>query len=91
MHIPTSLVVVAAEATVSDEDVKVGSTFRRSCFDDSVRPVCNSKEVEGGKGAIGSFDAQTFFVIYGWIDDGSGRHQCPVQLLVRWKDAGEQQ
>ena len=40
MYIPTSLVVVAAEATVSDEDVK----------------VANSKEVEGGKGATGSLD-----------------------------------
>ena len=40
MHIPTSLVVVAAEATDSDEDVK----------------VANSKQVEGGKGAIGSLD-----------------------------------
>ena len=40
MYIPTSLVVVAAEATDSDEDVK----------------VANSKEVEGGKGAIGSLD-----------------------------------
>ena len=40
MYIPTSWVVVAAEATDSDEDVK----------------VANSKEVEGGTGAIGSLD-----------------------------------
>ena len=40
MYIPTSLVVVTAEATDSDEDVK----------------VANSKEVEGVKGAIGSLD-----------------------------------
>ena len=41
-------------------------TVRRRCLDDSVPPVCNSKDVEGGKGAIGSLGVQTFL----WYMDG---------------------
>ena len=78
VYIPTSFFVVSAEATVSDEDVKVGSTFCRSCLDDSALEGC--RRGEGGDRQFGCTD---LFGIYGWIDDGNGRNQCPVQSLVR--------